>query len=94
VIDAGGNLSIHGRTVPYANVRVQVDSVANVAGLLGLTQPVADQSVQADRNGDFGVSLAPRGSLPLPGQRYDVHVTATSGGQTAEERLTLIQRQG
>jgi hypothetical protein len=94
VVDAAGNLSIHGRTAPYANVRVQVEAVANVAGVLGVTQPVADQSVQADRNGYFGVALAPRGGLPIPGTRYDLRVTATSGSQTAEEHLTLIQRQG
>ena len=94
VIDAGGNLSIHGRTVPYANVRVQVESVANVAGLLGVSQPVADQTVQADRNGYFGAAISPRGGLPIPGTRYDLRITATSGSQTAEERLTLLQRQG
>jgi hypothetical protein len=93
VVDAGGNLAIQGRTVPLANVRVQVESVASVGGLLGVTQPVADQTVQADRNGNFSVNVTPRG-LPIPGTRYDVRLTATSGSQTAEERLTLIQRQG
>lgn len=93
VVDADGNLAIEGRTAPFANVRVQVDSVANVAGLLGVTQPVADQTVQADRDGRFSVRVTPRG-LPIPGTRYDVHLTATSGSQTAEERLTLVQRQG
>lgn len=93
VVDASGNLSIQGRTAPFANVRVQVESVANVAGLLGVTQPVADQTVQADRSGRFGVLVAPR-TLPIPGQRFDVRITATSGDRTAEERLTLVQRQG
>jgi hypothetical protein len=93
VVDAGGNLSIQGRTAPLANVRVQVEAVANLAGLLGVRQPVADQTVQADRNGHFAVLVSPRG-LPVPGTRYDVRLTATNGNQTAEERLTLIQRQG
>ena len=93
VVDANGNLTIQGRTAPGANVRVQVESVANVAGLLGVSQPVADQTVQADRNGNFSVSLQPRG-LPIPGTRYDVRLTATSGGQTAEERITLVQSRG
>ena len=93
VVDANGNLSIQGRTAPFANVRVQVESVANVAGVLGVTQPVADQTVQADRSGHFAVLVSPRG-LPIPGTRYDLHLTATSGNQTAEERLTLVQRQG
>ena len=94
VIDGAGKLAIRGRTAPYANVRVQVESMAGVAGLVGVTQPLADQNVQADRNGYFGVALAPRGSLPIPGTRYDVKVTASNRGQTAEEHLTLIQRQG
>lgn len=93
VVDANGNLAIQGRTVPNATVRVQVEAVASVAGLLGVTQPVADQTVQADRNGHFSVGVSPRG-FPIPGTRYDVRVTSTSGSQTAEERLTLIQRQG
>jgi hypothetical protein len=94
VIDANGNLAIQGRTVPNASVRVQVEAVANVAGLLGLTQPVADQTVLADPNGRFAATVTPRGGLPIPGTRYEVRVTATSGSQTAEERITLIQRQG
>lgn len=93
VVDGNGNLAIRGRTAPYATVRVQVDSVASVAGLLGVAQPVVDQTVQADHNGHFSVAANPRGSF-IPGTRYDVRVTSTSGSQTAEERLTLIQRQG
>lgn len=94
VIDARGNLNIQGRTVPNATVRVQVDSVSTIGGLLGVTQPVVDQTVQSDRNGYFSVAVTPRGALPIPGTRYDVRVTSTSGSQNAEERLTLIQRQG
>lgn len=93
VVDANGALAIQGRTAPFANVRVQVDSVANVAGMVGVTQPVADQTVQADPDGHFSVRVTPRG-LPIPGTRYDVHLTATSGSQTAEEHLRLTQRQG
>jgi hypothetical protein len=93
VVDANGQLAIRGQTVPFANVRIQVESVANVGGVLGLTQPVADQTVQSDRNGNFAITVSPRG-LPIPGTRYEVRLTASSGGQTAEERLTLVQRQG
>lgn len=93
VVDANGRLGIEGRTAPFANVRVQVTEVANVGGVLGVSQPVADLSVQADRNGHFEVGVTPRG-LPIPGTRYDVHLTARNGDLTAEERLTLFQRQG
>lgn len=93
-VDANGNLAIQGRTVPFANVHVHVDAVASLGGVLGLNQPVVDQAVQADRQGYFSVAVPPRGGLPIPGTRYDVRVTATSGSQTAEEHLTLVQRQG
>jgi hypothetical protein len=94
VVDAQGNLAIQGRTVPHATVRVQVDSVLAVPGMFGVAQPVADQTVQADRNGHFSVGVTPRGALPVPGTRYDVRVTSTSGSEMAEERLTLVQRRG
>ena len=89
----GGTLTLQGRTAPYATVRIQVESVASVGGLLGLTQPVMDQTVQADRDGRFGVTVNAN-TIPIPGSRYDVRMTATSGNQTAEERITLQRRQG
>ena len=93
VVDGDGRLVIEGRTLPGATVRVQVDSVTSLAGIIGFTQPVADQSVQADAQGRFTVRVMPRG-LPIPGTRYEVELTATRGTQTAEESLTLYQRQG
>jgi hypothetical protein len=93
VVDANGNVALQGRTAPFANVRVQVDAVADLGGARGLTQPVADQTVQADREGNFGVLVSPRG-LPLPGIRYEVRLTASSGNQTTAERLSLLARQG
>lgn len=92
-IDANGNLAIQGRTAPLANVRVQVESVASVGGVIGMSQPVADQTVQADRDGRFSVLVTPR-ALPIPGTRFDVHVTASDGSHTADERITLYQRRG
>jgi len=91
MIDGNGALRLEGRTAPGANVRVQVESVANVGGLLGVTQPVMDQTVQADRNGHFSIAVQPSG-LPIPGQRYDVRMTANNGYQTSEERITLQRR--
>lgn len=91
VVDANGNLVIRGRTVPFATVRLQVESVVRAPGMFGISTPVADRTVQADGNGHFEANVSPRG-LPLPGTRYDVRVTATSGSETAEERLTLQLR--
>ncbi|MBK6007985.1 hypothetical protein JJB11_17940 [Ramlibacter ginsenosidimutans] len=88
VIDADGDLSVRGHTAPFANVRVLVDAVA-----MGARQTVADQSVQADRNGRFSVVVDPR-VQPAPGLRFELRVLATNGSQSAEERLTLLQRRG
>lgn len=93
VVDAGGNLVIRGRTVPHATVRLQVDSVMRAPGMYGVATPVADRTVQADANGHFQVRVDPR-EVPPPGSRYDLRVTSTSGSQTAEERLTLLQGRG
>lgn len=92
VIDTNGNVQITGRTAPHASVRVQAESVNTIAGLLGLTQPVTDRTVQADGNGYFSVWI-PQSALPIPGTRLDVGLTATSGNRVTEERLTLL-RQG
>jgi hypothetical protein len=86
-----GTLTLTGRTAPHATVRVQVESVASVGGLLGVTQPVMDQTIQADRDGSFRVAVTP-GPVAIPGSRYEVRLTATSGTQTAEERITLQRR--
>ncbi len=91
-VDASGTLTLAGRTVPNATVRVQIESVASFGGLLGVSQPVMDQTVQADRNGNFSVSLNPGPIAMIPGGRWDVRMTATSGTQTAEERITLNRR--
>lgn len=79
--------------MPYATVRLQVESIADGPGRLGVSARVADQTVQADANGRFDTTIRPRG-LAVPGIRYELRVTATSGAETAEERLTLVHRRG
>jgi hypothetical protein len=90
-VDPGGNVALAGRTAPFATVRVQVESNANLGGVVGVTRPVMDQTLQADRNGYFNVPVPPN-LFVIPGARWDVRLTATSGSQTAEERLTLHRR--
>lgn len=85
------SVMLQGRTAPNATVRVQVDSVANIAGRLGVSQPVMDQTIQADGDGRFNVAISP-GGFPIPGARLDVHLTASRGEQTVEERITLHRR--
>lgn len=85
---------LQGRTAPGANVRIKVDAVAPAAqGRLSVAQPVTEQTVQADANGNFSLNFGPQ--RYAPGTRFEVHLSARHGAQaTAEQRLTLFQRQG
>lgn len=87
---AGGNLLLEGQTAPGASVRVQVDAVS--AGS-GRDRSVADQTVRADREGRFVVSVRPDAPAG-PGTRYEVRLTADDGHQTARERIVVHPRAG
>lgn len=89
--DARGQVYLQGRTAPHATVRIQMNTVAELAGVVGVTQPVADVTVRADGRGEFGVRVQPS-VVAIPGSRYEVHLTATSGRDVAEERLVLRSR--
>lgn len=92
--------TIRGRTAPFATVLVRVDAIppasrrtdANVA------QRMLSEAVQADANGEFRVDFNPRyvrdnaSSLPVPGTRYDVSISASRDNLTSESRLMLFQR--
>jgi hypothetical protein len=94
-VDADGNLLIQGRTVPHAIVRVQVEQTTVTGRRAGVPRDVFDETIQADRNGLFVAAVPPRNRAgTLPGTRFDVRVTASSGNQASEERITLIQRDG
>ncbi len=87
----GGQVAVTGRTAPNAMVRIRVDAVPPVIGnRLGVAQTVAEQTVQADANGNFSFNLGPQ--RQLPGTRYEVSMSANQGTQTAEQRLVLFQR--
>lgn len=95
LVDADGNLLIQGRTVPHASVRVRVEQTSVAGRRAGVPMDVYDETVQADRNGVFSAAVQPRGRAgTLPGTRFEVRVTASSGNQASEERITLIQREG
>jgi hypothetical protein len=93
VVDPEGRLTIRGRTAPHAKVHVEVQAANPFTGMMGLQQPGSDKWVQADADGKFTARLPAQG-LPIPGTRYDVQLRATHGSRSAEESLTLYQRQG
>ena len=89
----GSDVVIQGRTSPGASVRVKVDAVAPPVGnRASVAQPVTQQTVIADADGNFSFNL---GSYrAVMGTRYEVSMVANQGSQAAEQRLVLFQRPG
>lgn len=89
----GGPVLIQGRTAPWASVQVRIDAIQPTYGnRLGVAQNVLTQNVQADANGNFNIHFGPNRSIPVPGTRYEVSLTSSTGGPATEQRLTLFQR--
>lgn len=92
--------TIRGRTAPFATVSVRVDAVSPPGRRIeaGVAQQLASETVQADANGEFSFQFNPRyvrdnaSSLPVPGTRYDVSITANRDNTSTESRLVLFQR--
>jgi hypothetical protein len=87
-----GDVVVRGRTLPGAEVRVQVDAVPPApAGVTVVAQPVMQQTVRADAQGEFSFTIGPQRAPP--GMRYDVLLRASDGTRsTPEQRLVLIHR--
>ncbi len=89
----GSQVIIQGRATPGAMVRVKVDAVAPAQdGRMSVAQPVLEQTVQADRNGNFSFSFGQPRVMPAPGTRYEVSAESLDGGQASGSRLVLFQR--
>ena len=81
----GGATEVRGRTAPGAKVDVQVN-----AGLLGINQQIASQSVVADASGNFAFSFKP--PVSVPGARYDITIKAAGKEGTKDMQLSLVQQ--
>ena len=87
-----GDVVVRGRTLPNAEVRVQVVAVPQApAGAPVVAQPVMLQTVRADAAGEFNVTIGSQRAPP--GTRYDVLLRASDGTRsTPDQRLVLIHR--
>ncbi len=86
----GASTVIQGRTAPFATVEAKVEASSQLPGGFNASQHVFSQTLQADGNGNFAFSFAPR--FPLPGTRYEVSLVSNKAGATSETRMTLYQR--
>ena len=87
---SGGAIEVRGRTAPDAQVDVQVQMIASLAGAFGINQRVSSQTLRSDANGDFAFRFQPQ--IPVPGARYEATVTATKSGLSRETQLVLFQQ--
>ena len=88
--EVSGGTEIRGRTAPDASVQVQVQGIASLAGLFGITQPILNQTVKADANGNFNFSFQPQ--ISVPGTRYEINLRATKGDLNKDLKLVLFQK--
>lgn len=86
----GGSTEIRGRTAPDATVDVQVQGISSLAGLFGVTQPILNQSLKADANGNFAFSFQPQFSMP--GARYEISIHAAKANLDKDLKLVLFQK--
>ncbi|MEO7392711.1 MAG: hypothetical protein ABIU58_11085 [Ramlibacter sp.] len=86
----GGSTVVQGRTAAFATVEAKVDASAPVPGGFSVGQHLYSQTLQADANGNFSFSFAPR--FQIPGARYEIALLASKAGATSEARLVLYQR--
>ena len=87
---SGGVTEIRGRTAPDATVDAQVNGIASIAGLFGVTQQIYRQTLRADANGNFAFSFQPQ--YAVPGARYEIALHAVKGDLTKDMNLVLFQQ--
>lgn len=85
-----GTTEVRGRTIPGAQVDVQINAVASVAGLFGVNQQILNQSGKADANGNFAFSFQP--PITVPGARYEIAIKARAGQASRDMQLVLFQQ--
>ncbi|MEN9203940.1 MAG: hypothetical protein Q6K80_07470 [Thermostichus sp. DG_1_6_bins_120] len=78
---SGSSFTLQGTTAPNASVRVNVTASTSLGGIISAQQTVANQTVQADAQGRFSVTIRP--AIPASGTVYQVNLSATSGSQTS-----------
>jgi hypothetical protein len=78
---SGSSFTLQGTTAPNASVRVNVTASTSLGGIISAQQTVTTQTVQADAQGRFTITVRP--PIPASGTVYQVNLTATSGNQTS-----------
>lgn len=95
VVDGrNGNIVVTGRTAPTATVEVEATAHGVLGGGYQVHQPIGSNTVRADAQGNFTLTIVPQAKPEAPDLRYEVRVKANNGQQATEQRVTLRQREG
>lgn len=83
-----GRVVVRGHTVPNATVDVEVVGLAAVVGMIGVSNKVYADRLQADAAGNFQFEFTPQAFIA--GTRYEIDAKASAGGQTRDAKLVLF----
>jgi hypothetical protein len=78
---SGSSFTLQGTTAPNATVTIKVTSDTNLGGIISAQQTIANQTVQANSQGQFSFTVRP--PVPASGTSYRINLTGTSAGQTS-----------
>ncbi|AFY73060.1 putative S-layer protein [Synechococcus sp. PCC 7502] len=85
-------VNLVGQTLPNANVRVIVEALRSVGGIIDISQPIFNNTVRANQRGRFNVNI-PGSSNLTSGTRYRVRMTATNRENNQSQSSELLLRQ-
>jgi hypothetical protein len=93
VVGDDGRLELEGRTAPDARVHIRVDAVPMPRRrMYGVAETIYEDTVRADPDGHFVISILPRhGRMEMPAH-YEVTLHARDGDATAEAHITVRER--
>ncbi|MDX2273256.1 MAG: hypothetical protein NW237_15085 [Cyanobacteriota bacterium] len=88
---SGSSFVLQGKTLPNASVQVKVNAENNLGGIISAQRTLVNQSVQANSQGIFSITITP--SVPAAGTVYRVEMKSTANGQTSPTvSLQLVQQ--
>jgi len=83
-------VNLMGQTLPNADVRITVEALRSVIGIVDVSQTISNTTVRANGQGRFRVQLPSSNNL-ISGTRYRIRLIATQNNQSESNELLLRQ---
>jgi hypothetical protein len=85
-----GQIVVRGQSSPGALVSLDVQATSSVVGILGYSQKVFNESVQADAQGNFTFQF--QSVLSFQGTRYELSFNTTKDNDSRQQRWVIFQK--